>query len=109
MTVIIKALLLTIVIEGTVMLALTRSVKWLLYNILVNALTNPLLNLALMYVSVFSGKTGLYVICLLIGEIIVIVGEACLYRLLTQDTARRCFIRSLITNLVSVLLGIILI
>ena len=109
MTIIIKALLLTVAIEGIIMLALTRSVKWLLYNILVNALTNPLLNLALLYVSVLSGKTGPYVLCLLIGEVIVIAVEACLYRAFTEDTAGNCIGRSLITNLVSVLIGAILI
>ena len=108
MSMILRPLFLTVVIEGLIMLVLTRSVKWLLYNILLNALTNPLLNLALLYVSVLSGRTGPYVLCLLTGEIMVIAAEACLYRAFSEEKRAVCFIRSLITNMVSFLIGIMI-
>ena len=104
----IKALLLTLVIEGVVIVLMTKSVKWLLFSILVNALTNPILNLCLLLVSVYSGNLILYITVLVLGELAAIVGEAVLYRAFTGETLRRCFLRSSIANAASVGLGFII-
>ena len=104
----IRALLLTIVIEGAVIIIMTRSVKWLLFSIPVNALTNPVLNLCLILVSVYSGNRILYITVLILGELMAVASEATLYKAFSGDTIRRCFLRSTVANAVSVGLGFII-
>lgn len=99
-------LILTIIIEGIVMLIMTRSKKWVYYNLLCNMLTNPLLNLSLFAMSLTLGKNAYY-ITLVIGEIIVLFGEAWLYNLMTSEKFKVCFIRSLVTNCCSLLIGML--
>ena len=103
----IKALLLTIVIEGIVIVLMTKSVKWLLFSVLVNALTNPVLNLCLLLVSVYSGNLILYITVLVLGELSAVAGEAVLYRAFTGELLKRCFLRSAVANAVSLGLGFI--
>ena len=104
----IKALILTVVIEGVVIVMMTKSVKWLLFSVPVNALTNPVLNLCLLLVSVYSGNLILYITVLVLGELSAVAGEAVLYRAFTGESLKRCFFRSAIANAVSVGLGFII-
>ena len=104
----IRALLLTIVIEGIVIIVMTRSVKWLLFSIPVNGLTNPLLNLCLLLVGVYSGNRILYITVLILGELSAVAGEALLYRAFSGNTFRNCLFRSAVANAVSVGLGFII-
>ena len=103
----ISALILTIFIEGIVMLIMTRSWKWLFFNNLVNALTNPVLNLTLMWAVFFGAGRPLRITILLAGEVLVFVTEAFIYRLLTEEEAGKCRKRSLVTNLASFCAGIL--
>lgn len=102
------ALFLTIVIEGLVMLALTGSKKWVYYNLLVNLVTNPLLNIALGILWLFSSNRVLYRVAVAIGEVAIFVGEAVLYRAMTGELRKKCYIRSIVTNGLSFLLGLLI-
>lgn len=102
------ALFLTIIIEGLVMLTLARSKKWVYYNLLVNLVTNPLLNLALTVFRRVYRDEYQYWIAVAIGEIIVFNVEAALYRAMTGETWKKCYIRSIVTNGLSFLIGLLI-
>ena len=100
----IYALIITIVVEGLAMFVLTRSMKWVRFNLYCNMVTNPLLNLGL-YALIYFGRRNWYDAATVIGEVLVLVSEAVLYRLMTSEKYSRCFIRSFITNALSLALG----
>lgn len=112
------ALFLTLVIESLVMLALTRSKKWVYYNLLCNLVTNPTLNILLIVIAkitdnfyewIFESDFNIiYYICVAIGEVLVVIGEAHLYRAMTGETRGKCYIRSLVTNGASFFIGLLL-
>lgn len=98
------ALFLTVIIEGTVMLTLTRSKEWVKFNLYVNLVTNPVMNLSFKLIFFCFGnsfKVPMY-IC---GEVIVILLETVFYKLMSHENIRRCFWLSAATNTVSVFLG----
>lgn len=130
------ALALTVVIEGLVMLVMTRSLQWVRYNLYCNIVTNPLLQVIVRIILLFyrldygyiykpGSKTGLaaavglvfgtyfkgdlgYTAIVLVGELIVLFAEALLYRAMTGEKFGRCFVRSLVTNALSFIAGIVL-
>lgn len=103
------ALILTIITEGLVMLALTRSRQWVFCNLLCNCVTNPALNITLnIVVYPLFGTLRSYYIAAVIGELLVFAGEALLYRAMTGEKVKKCIVRSGITNLVSLALGLFL-
>ena len=104
----IKALLLTLVIEGIVIYIATKSVKWLLFSIPVNGLTNPILNLCLILVSLYSGSTILYIIVLVVLELAAVAAEAALYRAFSNIKLKTCLLISAAANGISVVLGFII-
>ena len=123
------ALIITIVLEGALMLLLTRSLKWAQYNLYCNLVTNPILNLCLMFIPYFAArKSGFdaagigplsleapavmtlsYNITFIAGEIIVLITEGLLYRLLTKEKYIKCFALSLFTNAFSMAAGLLFI
>lgn len=91
------------------MLALTRSKEWVYYNLLCNLVTNPTLNLTLNFVVYpLFGTFAAYRIGVAIGELLVFVGEAHLYRAMSGEVRSKCYMRSLITNGASFLLGLLI-
>lgn len=100
------ALILTVVIEAAVMFAMTRSKEWVKFNLYCNLITNPLINLGLMYVT--RHAEGLYYIALLIGELLVLISEWILYKLMSDTNLTKCFVRSFVTNAVSCVIGLVL-
>lgn len=108
------ALVLTILIEGPVMLKLTSDKEWVKYNLYCNLVTNPILNviLALLrevvpYRSQVQKMLLTYYLPLTVLEVVVVFVEAWFYTLMTNETKKECFRRSLITNGVSAGVGII--
>lgn len=101
------ALVLTILIEGAVMFMLTKSKKWMYYNFLCNMLTNPMLNYVLLLIALYTANRELYNAVIAIGEILVLFGEAYLYKLMTKENYKHCFFRSLITNGASFVIGLL--
>mgnify|MGYP003295015298 CR=1 FL=1 len=98
-------LLLTIIIEGIIIILITRKKKWLVYNIICNLLTNPLLNLSLLYLVTNNNS---FLIPFIIGEILVIIVEWLIYILISNDKKADCFKYSLITNMISLTIGLLL-
>ena len=73
--------------------------------ILINVLTNPLLNLALLLLFALTGSYTAYAAGVVIGEAAVFVGEAFLLRALCTKTLKRAFLVSTAVNAVSLVLG----
>lgn len=115
------ALLLTIVIEDVVTRFLTHSGEWEKYNLYCNCITNPIVNLLLLFIStnlqsleIFSNCTKreqflfFYLLPLLPLEILVVFTETCFYRFMSGEDQKKCFKISLVTNAISATAGIIL-
>lgn len=102
-----KALGLTIFIEGIVILAVTRDKVKLKHNIYCNLMTNPLLNLIAILVTIILGVKAYY-IWIVIGEILVLLSEWRLYILFGEKSSEKAFFYSFITNAVSLTAGILL-
>lgn len=78
------------------------------YNLLCNLLTNPLLNLGLYGAFCLGAGRGLITALTITGEICVVAAEYGLYRLMSGETRKLCFILALITNVISYLSGFVL-
>ncbi len=78
------------------------------YNLLCNLLTNPLLNLGLYGAFCLGAGRELITILTITGEICVVAAEYGLYRLMSHETRKLCFILALVTNVISYLSGFIL-
>lgn len=102
--ILLKALVLTVIIEAVVIFLLTRSAEWVKFSLYVNLVTNPLLNLGLQYYFMKSGSDS-RLQAYIIGEALVYLVEAILYRLLSRQKPFHCIMRSVIANTVSVVLG----
>ncbi len=101
-----RALIRTLLIEAAVVLLLTKNKGFLKGSLICNILTNPLLNLLLVFPLHYFGQT-VYVICAVTGEICVFVGEAYLYRLFTRAAIKKCVIVSLAANAASLGAGLL--
>ena len=92
-------LALSIVVEGALLYARFRSVRFCYASLLCNLLTNPLLNLLIQLVLRFS--PGLYWAALVPLEIAVVFAEAYVYRLLCDFSVKRALLISLLLNAAS--------
>lgn len=101
-------LIMTLIIEGLVMWKLTHDKRWIFYSIMINTFTNPILNLSLPVVLDVSVYTYVFIIMLLLEEAIVILVETVLYFLMDSEPFKICFERSFITNVISAVIGFIL-
>ncbi len=101
-------LLFTIAIEGSVILVWQSSKEALGYSVLANLMTNPLLNLILMYLS-WQG-TGLYAtLGIRLGlEVLVVLAEALAYKGMMKVSNKRALFISLVLNLFSFGIGEVL-
>lgn len=101
-----SSLVFTLGAEAAVVFALTRRKDFLLSSFLLNALTNPLLNSLLVFPLHFFGTAG-YVVCAVLGELCVFLGEAYLYRLFTLAPVKKCVLVSLAANAASLGIGLL--
>lgn len=104
MWLLLAALGLTIAVEGAAMLLFTRRWRFVYYSLLVNLLTNPLLNLVLLFVA-RSGSLPLYYVVLAALEVAVVFGEGALYAKLCGWAGKKALVVSLILNALSYGLG----
>ncbi|MBR6401319.1 MAG: hypothetical protein IKS17_08910 [Firmicutes bacterium] len=108
------ALLLTWAVEGIVTLLLTKNKKYLMFNVWVNALTNPILNALGIFVAYRFGGHTAWVIYVAVGEVIVLFAEAWLYDAfdrLSGDTLKSrlwYFKLSAVTNALSFAAGVVM-
>jgi len=100
------ALLLTEAVECG-LAALLRSKRLVYAVFLVNIATNPVLNLILTLYVTFAGRHGLYLV-IAAGEVVVVLVEAWLLKLMTGSSGRTAFLRSLLFNAASFGVGLLI-
>ena len=96
--------LLTALVEGILIYLLYRKKDFVYYSILCNMLTNPSMNLLLFFVTKVFGYAYYYII-LMVLEIIVVLVEAFIYKLLGKLTIIKSFLLSALLNFMSFLCG----
>lgn len=97
--------ILTLFIEGLIIFLLYGKKNLVYYSILCNMLTNPALNLLLLFVTNTLGFG--YWISLIILEIIVVLIEAFIYKLLGNMKATKALFISALLNLISFGTGVL--
>lgn len=104
-----QALLLTILIETLLAFLIfkIKNKKDIINIILINALTNPLLNITSLYILLKLGYLA-YDVSIIIMEIIVFVGEGLFYKKVLQTKTINPIILSLALNGASYLTGILI-
>ncbi len=101
----ILALLITLLIEIPIGALLLKRKSTVVPLVLINILTNPALNAALMILFSLTQSYTLYWIAVVIGEIAVFIGEGFLIRALCDTPLKRSLLFSTIINAVSLFLG----
>ena len=99
------ALIVTLLIEVPLGVLILKRKDIIIPLILINVLTNPALNAALMILFSLTQSYSVYLTALVVGEITVFVGESFLIRSLCDLPFKRSFILSISINSVSLLLG----
>ena len=104
--VMLRCLILTIIIECGIALVIGYRKKDLLNVLLVNVLTNPLLNSVIVYINVYYGlkyrNIALYLL-----EILVVIVEGFIYQKYLDNRKINGYILSLILNISSYVIGLI--
>lgn len=100
-------LLLTSFIEGIIIYLLYRKKDFVYYSLLCNMLTNPAMNLLLFFAIKILGY-GYYYLSLIVLEIIVVLVEAFIYRLLGNLKTSKSLMLSALLNLTSFLFGLLM-
>lgn len=101
-------LVLTILIEGTVLFIWKKSKEVLIDSLYVNLLTNPPLNLTLLLLSGNGCSLQLYWTMLAILEIAVVFVEAVAYKFMMGIGFKGSLWLSLILNLISFIVGVLI-
>ena len=102
-----RALLLTLLIEGAAISLIFKSKKYVYYSILCNLLTNPALNLIL-WAAVRVFGIDAYYPTLFMAEVTVVVVEAIMYRYICGFGIRKAVLLSAFLNILSFMVGIII-
>lgn len=98
-------LLLTIVVECSIVLLIYRKPKYSYYVFLLNVLTNPALNLIMLFYFAYKGHNGYYLL-LYVLEVVVVVTEGLLFAKLTDKKLYEALLVLLLINVSSYLLGV---
>jgi hypothetical protein len=100
------ALLATVLLEGLMMLMLFRNWRYFYYILLCNLLTNPAINIILYVVYYFFPSA--YYSALISLEIIVVLIEARILKLLCGFTVKKSLLVSFVLNAFSYFVGLLL-
>ena len=100
-------LVVTSVVEGSLIYLLFRRRSYVYYSLLCNLLTNPAVNLIL-FLAAGAFGAGSYYPCLIILEILAVLVEAWVYRMLCPFTMTKAAGLSLLLNLASYLCGFLI-
>ena len=100
-------LILTIILEGLLSFVLGLRKKDLIYVVLVNMCTNPVLNAICILIYITYFKTG-YFIAFIILEIIVFIGEGLIFQKVLDYKKINRMLLSVYLNLFSVIFGIVI-
>ena len=100
-------LVVTITVEGVIILLKYGRREYAYYSLLCNILTNPMLNL-LLYLLIGQLGSEIYLPVLVILEIIVVFVEAYIYKILCNFSKKEALKLSLVLNISSYLIGLII-
>lgn len=100
-------LVLTIFAEGLIIFVFFRRWEYVYYILLLNILTNPLLNFILLIYYSYIGMEGYYIV-LYIMETVVVITEGLIFAKLTDIKILKALVVSLFVNAGSYLTGLIL-
>lgn len=100
-----SALALTLAIEVPLGAYLLRRKDSIIPLILINLLTNPALNAALMIIFALTQNYAIYLTVVVLGEIAVFVGEGLLIRFLCDLPQKKSILISTVINAASLILG----
>ena len=103
--VILCQLLFTVLIEGSVMIVWQNSKEALGYSVLANLMTNPPLNLVLLYMATCRMGIEETLIIRITLEVLVVVAETLAYKGMMNLNFKKAFAISLVLNLVSFIIG----
>ena len=101
------SLLCTLIIEITIAFILRYRKKDLLNVLLVNVLTNPLLNSSIVAINYFYGLK-IRNICLYVFEVLVILTEGYIYNKYLERKKINGYLLSLILNIASYVIGLLI-
>ncbi len=99
------ALALTLVFEVPLGACIMRRKNSIIPLILINLLTNPALNAALMIIFALTQNYTVYLTVVILGEIAVFIGEGLLIRFLCDLPPKKSIFISTVINAVSLVLG----
>lgn len=100
-------LVVTILVEAVVIFIKYRLRDYVYYSLLCNMLTNPMLNL-LLYLLVWRLGSEIYMEALILLEIVVVIVEAYVYKILCNFSKREAIKLSILLNVSSYLSGVII-
>ncbi len=98
-------LLFTVLIEGSVMIVWQNSKEALGYSVLANLMTNPPLNLVLLYMATCRMGIEETLIIRIALEVLVVAAETLAYKGMMNLNLKKAFAISLVLNLVSFIIG----
>ncbi len=101
------AFLLTVIIEGALILLITRRLKPLYYCFLCNLMTNPVLNAVSAVIYSCFGRTA-YCAALAALELCAVFAEAAAYRALSGISMKKALLLSLLLNAASFAAGLLI-
>ena len=102
-----QVLLLTVALEGAVILVVFRRKKYVYYSVLCNLLTNPAMNL-LLAVSFSLFGEGAYWLTLVLVELAVVIVEAAVYNYICEFGIKKAAMLSVLLNVSSFSAGILI-
>ena len=98
----------TCVIEIIPLLFLKNKGKWIKTSILCNVVTNPILNMVLAFLTLVIASNLIFIIITVILEIAVVGFETFIYYNAIDEKLRKCIVISLLTNICSFAMGLII-
>jgi hypothetical protein len=99
-------LLITILVEGIAIFIIFRRAKYIYYSFLCNILTNPALNLLLLYSNKFGSEA--YYLIFFLGEVAVVFIEAYVYNYICRFGFKKSIVLSIVLNALSCGAGFLL-
>ena len=105
-----RNLLLTVLVEGALVLVFVKRRETLYHSVLVNMLTNPLVNLILITIgsiAVFEGNSFYYISTAFL-EVAAVVTEGILYNKMGDFGIKKAFFASLMLNAASYSFGLLI-
>ncbi len=108
--ILLKNLLLTVLIEGTLVLVFSKKRETVYHSVLVNMLTNPLVNLFLILWAVFIPlpENPFYYIATAFLEVAAVIAEWVLYWKMGDFSIKKAFFTSLGLNAASYSFGLLI-